>query len=102
MIGLAAMTKAASAAEAPRLATPSDTAAISPRLRIAHGISAFATLLHFLGTHLSNHLAGLLSENVHQSLMNVFRTVYRARLIEPIVVGLFLFMIGSARHARLR
>ncbi|MFM9927679.1 hypothetical protein VLK31_32195 [Variovorax sp. H27-G14] len=98
-IGLALMAKAAFAPQftpqKPRLAMPSNTAVVSPRMRVAHGISAAAILLLFLGMHLSNHLGGLLSESVHRSLMDIFRTVYRARLIEPIVVGLFLFMVGS-------
>lgn len=106
-IGLALMAKAALAPRSaprsapqlaqqmPRLAMPSHTAVVSPRMRVAHGISAAAILLLFLGMHLSNHLGGLLSESVHRSLMDIFRTVYRARLIEPIVVGLFLFMVGS-------
>lgn len=94
-IGLALMAKAAFAPEAPRPKTLQDSAAISPRLRVAHGISAFAILVLFLGMHLSNHLAGLLSEAAHRHLMDAFRTVYRARLIEPLVVALFLFMVGS-------
>lgn len=94
-IGLALMAKAAFAPEAVRSATPRGSTAVSPRLRVAHGISALAILLLFLGMHLSNHLAGLLSEAAHRYLMDVFRNVYRARLIEPVVVALFLFMVGS-------
>ncbi|GGC89077.1 hypothetical protein [Undibacterium terreum] len=67
----------------------------SPRLRVAHGISAVAILLLFLVMHLSNHLSGLISEATHRELMDIFRHVYRARLVEPLIVLLFLFQVAS-------
>ncbi|WP_296002540.1 hypothetical protein [Rugamonas sp.] len=70
-------------------------ATVSPRLRAAHGGSALAIVVLFLVMHLSNHLAGLLSEAAHRQLMDLFRHVYRARLIEPLIVLLFLFQVAS-------
>lgn len=94
-VGLALMAKSAFAPDAARSATPESVAVVRPRLRVAHGVSAALILLLFLGMHISNHLAGLLSEATHRYLMDVFRTVYRAKLIEPLVGALFLFMVGS-------
>jgi len=66
-----------------------------PRLRFAHGVSAAAILLIFLALHLVNHLAGLWSADLHRALMSQFRDIYRARLVEPILVTLLLFQITS-------
>lgn len=71
---------------------------VAPRLRVAHGISAAAIVLLFLAMHLFNHLAGLLGEAQHRQLMDLFRQVYRAELIEPLVALLFLFQVGSGLH----
>lgn len=67
----------------------------SPRLRVAHGISAVAILVLFLTMHLTNHLAGAVSEAEHRHLMDIFRVIYRSRAIEPFVVLLFLFQVLS-------
>lgn len=67
----------------------------SRRLRFMHGANAVAILLLFLGMHLSNHLAGLISEASHRQLMDIFRHVYRAHLLEPLIVLLFLFQVVS-------
>ncbi|CAN7549337.1 hypothetical protein [Duganella sp. LjRoot269] len=67
----------------------------SPRLRVAHGISAVAILVLFLAMHLTNHLAGAVSETEHRHLMDIFRVIYRSRTIEPLVVLLFLFQVLS-------
>jgi hypothetical protein len=69
--------------------------AVSPRLRVAHGISALAIVLLFLAMHLFNHLAGLLGEAQHRQLMALFRHVYRADLVEPLLVVLFGFQLVS-------
>ncbi len=66
-----------------------------PRLRFAHGVSAAAIVLIFLALHLVNHLAGLWSADLHRTLMSQFRHVYRARLVEPILVTLLLFQVTS-------
>ena len=70
-------------------------ASLPAGLRVAHGISALAIVLLFLAMHLSNHLAGLSSEATHRRLMDLFRSVYRAHLVEPAIVLLFLFQLAS-------
>jgi hypothetical protein len=67
----------------------------APRLRVAHGVAALAIALLFLAMHIGNHLAGLLGEDAHRHLMELFRHVYRAPVIEPLVVLLFLFQVAS-------
>jgi hypothetical protein len=63
------------------------------RLRVAHGIGALVIVLLFLAMHLVNHLIGLGGEAAHRQAMELFETVYRARLVEPLVVLLFLFLV---------
>src|SRR5262249_18995657 len=65
------------------------------RLRFAHGIAAALIVGTFLVMHLTNHLAGLWSESAHRTLMNVFRHVYRAPIVEPLLVALILFQLSS-------
>jgi hypothetical protein len=67
----------------------------APALRVSHGIAAALILLLFLGMHLSNHLAGIISVAEHRQVMDVLRKVYRKPLVEPVVVGLFLFQVSS-------
>jgi hypothetical protein len=64
------------------------------RLRAAHGAVA-AILLVFVAVHLGNHLAGLVGPDAHRSLMKSLRHIYRAPVVEPILVAGFLFMVGS-------
>ena len=81
------------------------------RWRVAHGVSALIVCLYVL-FHLGNHLMGLAGPQSHAAVMDAGRTVYRARLIEPILVLAFLFQVGSglvlawhwsaARHGFLR
>jgi hypothetical protein len=67
----------------------------APSLRVAHGISALTIILLFLGLHLSNHLVGLAGPDAHAAVMRVARVIYRAKVIEPVLVFLFLFQAGS-------
>jgi hypothetical protein len=62
---------------------------IAPALRVAHGFSALAIVVIFLGFHISNHLSGLVGPEAHIAFMKVVRHVYRAAVIEPVLVGLF-------------
>lgn len=94
-VGLGLMARAAFATTNARPARGEPEPAVSPHLRVAHGISAMVLAVIFLGMHLINHLAGLWSEAAHRSLMELFRNVYRGRFIEPVVVTLCLFMVGS-------
>ncbi len=57
-------------------------------LKIAHGYSALAILLIFLVLHIANHLTAIWSADLHKTVMNVLRTVYRANLVQTALVGL--------------
>ena len=73
--------------------------AISPigrrRLAVAHGVSALAILLLFVGPHIGNHLAGFWSGSLHTKIMNVARRVYRDEIVQPILLTLIGFQILS-------
>jgi hypothetical protein len=66
-----------------------------PRLRYAHGVAAAVIVCIFLALHLTNHLSGLWSEGLYRRLMKAFEHVYRARLVEPLLVALMLFQLAS-------
>jgi hypothetical protein len=65
------------------------------RLALAHGISACAILLLFVGPHIGNHLAGFWSGSVHIAIMNVARRVYRDDIVQPVLLALIGFQILS-------
>lgn len=65
------------------------------RLRFAHGVSAALILALFLFAHLGNHLVGLLGDQIHIETMAMLRLWYRAGLVEPILILLFAFQMGS-------
>jgi hypothetical protein len=77
----------------------SAASAISPvgyrRLGVAHGVSAVAILLLFVGPHIGNHLAGFWSGSVHIAIMNVVRRVYRDDMVQPVLLALIGFQILS-------
>ncbi len=60
--------------------------------RVAHGISALILCVYVL-FHLGNHLMGLVSTELHAEVMDIGRRVYRADLIEPILVLAFIFQV---------
>lgn len=66
-----------------------------PRLRVAHGISAAALIVAFIAIHLGNHLTAIWSLELHSAILTALRHWYRNVLIEPLIVGLMLFQIGS-------
>jgi hypothetical protein len=66
-----------------------------PWLRIAHGFSALAILLMFLVPHIANHLTAIWSADLHKTVMNRLRSVYRASPVQAALVGLFLSQIAS-------
>jgi hypothetical protein len=75
-------------------------AVIAPRrvpalLRVAHGVSALALLMIFLTLHIANHLMFPAGEGTYDALMKVFRHVYRNDIVQPLVVALFLFQVGT-------
>jgi hypothetical protein len=67
------------------------------RFRVAHGISA-AVILLFVTFHLGNHLFGLVGPDAHAAVMKLGRTVYRAPVIQPILVMLMLSQVASGLY----
>jgi hypothetical protein len=88
---------------APALLLRSDNgmpAVVAPRhvpapLRVAHGVSALALVVIFLALHIANHLTFPAGEGPFDSVMKVFRHVYRNDILQPLVVALFLFQVGT-------
>ena len=75
-------------------------AAVAPRpvpapLRVAHGVSALAIVMIFLTLHIANHLMFPAGEGMYEAVMKVFRHVYRNDILQPLVVALFLFQVGT-------
>jgi hypothetical protein len=68
---------------------------ISPALRTAHGISAVTILVIFLMPHIANHLTAIWSVDAHMTVMRTLRHIYRAELVQPLLVVLFIFQIAS-------
>ncbi|TAK48169.1 MAG: hypothetical protein EPO23_08815 [Xanthobacteraceae bacterium] len=82
---------------------PSAAQPISAKLRVSHGIAALAVVLVFLGFHIANHLFGLLGPESHAAVMKLGRVVYRAAVVEPVLVLLFLALVaGGLRLVWLR
>jgi hypothetical protein len=75
-------------------------AVVAPRpvpapLRVAHGVSALALVMTFLTLHIANHLMFPVGEGTYNAVMKVFRHVYRNDILQPLVVALFLFQVGT-------
>jgi len=64
-------------------------------LRVAHGVSALALVMIFLALHIANHLMFPAGEGSYDAVMKVFRHVYRNEILQPLVVALFLFQVGT-------
>jgi hypothetical protein len=67
----------------------------SPALRTVHGISAVTILVIFLMPHIANHLTAIWSVDAHMTVMRTLRHIYRAELVQPLLVVLFIFQIAS-------
>lgn len=65
--------------------------------RIAHGISALILCVYVL-FHLGNHLMGLADPELHAEVMDLGRIVYRADLVEPLLVAAFIFQIYTGLY----
>ncbi|WP_309667383.1 hypothetical protein [Tabrizicola sp.] len=63
-------------------------------LRGAHRLSA-TVLAVFLTLHLGNHLAGLAGQAAHTGVLHALRPVYRNPIIEPLLIGLFVWQAAS-------
>jgi succinate dehydrogenase/fumarate reductase cytochrome b subunit len=57
-----------------------------PRVRLLHHLSA-ALLGAFVLVHLSNHVVALWGIEAHQTFLSLARTVYRAPLVEPLLLA---------------
>jgi hypothetical protein len=75
-------------------AAPERPASSIAAWRVAHGVSA-ALIACFVLFHLTNHLFGLEGPAIHAAIMKAGRTVYRAPLVEPVLVILLLFQVAS-------
>ena len=90
------------AGDAPRaeVATP------AAWLRWAHGLAAATVLVGFIALHLGNHLLALGGTDLHARVQDGLRLWYRAAAVEPVLIGLMVWLIGSgmalARHRTLR
>jgi hypothetical protein len=69
--------------------------AVPAPLRVAHGVSALALVIIFLALHIANHLMFPAGEGTYDTVMKVFRHVYRTDVLQPLVVALFLFQVGT-------
>jgi hypothetical protein len=74
---------------------PTVVAADPARLRVVHGITAFGIVAIFLVLHLSNHLTFILGPDTYRTVMKAVRHVYRQEVLQPLLVALFLFQVGS-------
>jgi succinate dehydrogenase hydrophobic anchor subunit len=64
-------------------------------LRVAHGVSALALVMIFLALHITNHLMFPAGPGTYEAVMKAFRHVYRTEILQPLLVALFLFQIGT-------
>lgn len=62
--------------------------------RVAHGVTGALILIYVL-FHISNHLFGLIGAEAHAAFMDVGRKVYRAPLVEPVLVVALFFQASS-------
>ena len=69
--------------------------AIPVPLRVAHGVSALALVAIFLALHIANHLVFPAGPGSYEVVMKLFRHIYRTEILQPLLVALFLFQIGS-------
>jgi len=95
MIALLASSDAKAAAAPAAGAAPA-------RLRVAHGFSALAIIVIFLALHVGNHLTFILGEATYREVMKAFRHVYRQEVLQPLLVALFLFQVGSGIYLATR
>lgn len=66
----------------------------SSQLRVAHGITG-SIAAAFVLFHIFNHLFGLISPEAHAIVMDIGRSVYRAKFVEPLLVAVMFFQIFS-------
>lgn len=67
----------------------------SAKTRVAHGVVAAAILGTFLIGHIANHFVGLIGAEEHGVVMHWLRHIYRASVVEPLLLVAFAFQIVS-------
>ena len=77
---------------------PAKVQPVPAALRVAHGISALVIIGIFLALHITNHLTGLVGPSTYDAVMTIFRHVYRTEVLQPLLVTLFLFQIGTGLY----
>jgi hypothetical protein len=77
---------------------PAKVQPVPAALRVAHGKSALVIIGIFLALHISNHLTGLVGPSTYDAVMKIFRYVYRTEVLQPLLVTLFLFQIGTGLY----
>ena len=92
-LGLLAAAASALRRQHTRTATP--TAPNSMPLRIAHGTSALLIVGAFLAWHLLNHATAAFSHEFNEAMMGTLRNWYRSEAVQPLLVTLMLFQVGS-------
>jgi hypothetical protein len=97
-VGMTALTGfRGSNAEAPATFRPAPV-----RLRVTHGVSALCIIAIFLALHLANHLTFIVGPATYREVMKVVRHVYRQELLQPLLVLLLLFQVGSGVYLATR
>ena len=77
---------------------PAKVQPVPAALRVAHGISALVIIGIFLALHITNHLTALVGPSTYDAVMKIFRHVYRTEVLQPLLVTLFLFQIGTGLY----
>ena len=75
--------------------------AVPVPLRVAHGVSALALVAIFLALHIANHLMFPAGPGSYEAVMKLFRHIYRTEILQPLLVALFLFQVGTRAVLRL-
>jgi hypothetical protein len=78
-------------------ASPAETAPTPPAtwIRTAHGLTGAAIVVIFLVWHLANHTLAIWRLDSHKEMMVLLRTWYRAGLVQPVVVVLFVCQLAT-------
>lgn len=77
-----------------RRKAPIETRPPSRTLATTHGVLALVVLLLFLIPHIDNHLLALWSPALHTRAMKLLEIVYRAAVVEPVLV-LFMLLLAA-------
>ena len=67
------------------------------RWRVVHGITGAVVML-YVSFHVFNHLFSLIGPEAHTRVMDMGRKIYRAPLVEPLLITLMLFQIASGLY----